>query len=173
MSLNKNLVIIVIVSGVLGWILCATFSKPDRVIDTTEVDKREKIISNLRGQLKILSEENVKTKTVTVVVEKPDGTKVTTKTKNLEKFINKYTASEKKEYMEEDIKTKEKTRKETIYSTNSVGVFTHHTIAGFGVEPVVFLKSSTSCFIVTCFIMGTYGIINKQVGVNVGVALQF
>lgn len=158
---------------VIGF-LFGRFQGPEKVeIVEKSVDQSE-LIRDLQSRIESLKKENLRENVRTVVVEKPDGTRVTTRTRETEKTTSETKLSDKKESSEESkLSSREKKTIETFSSKrNSFGVRGSYKLFT-EIDGEVYLRAGMACAFLDCYVQGSYFIRSKSPAVAVGIEYRF
>lgn len=177
MSVNillKNKYVIYLFLIVAGFIV-GYKSKPTRVIETDNSNEYEKVISDLKSKIEKISNENLKENVKTVTFEKPDGTKVTTKTRATEKNTNVIKVTQEKDNSKntKSLKTERKTETINSENLNAIGLKYQYSVTDFKLSPAAYVQAGMKCFIFRCYVEGQYLITDKNIMASVGIELRF
>ena len=169
----KKSVAIAVVCLVVGFFVGKS-QGPEKIETTETVDRQTKLISELQKRIESLTQENLKENVKTVVVEKPDGTKVTTRTRNTEKSTNTTKLSKEKESntIDEVVRTEKKVVTTFSSNHNAIGVRPSYKLFD-RFEAEAYVKAGMKCFIFECYVEGSYGFIAEEVRAIAGIEYRF
>lgn len=172
--LPKNKYVIYLALIAIGFIV-GYKSKPARVVETDNSNEYEKVINNLKSKIEKMSNENLKENVKTVTIEKPDGTKVTTKTRATEKNTNVTKITQEKDNSKNTKSLKIERKTETINSENlnAVGLKYQYSVTDFSLSPAAYVQASMKCFIFRCYVEGQYLITDRNIMASAGIELRF
>ena len=151
--MKRNSVIVAVVCLVIGFAI-GRFQGPEKVETTETVETQREMIQSLQARIQSLSQENLKENVKTVVVEKPDGTKITTNTRLTEKQTNRTQLSTSDSSLKENVESKSKKETVTTFSSNrnSFGVRGSYLLPRT-LDAEAYVKAGMKCFILNCYVV--------------------
>lgn len=173
MKYLKNKYVIVLIVFLAGFLIGRT-QGPERIEIKEKVVDQSELIEEMKSRIESLKKENLKENVRTVIVEKPDGTKITTKTRATEKSTSTAELSDNNKSTELKKKTTTETETKKIFSSNhnAVGIRPHYELfSTFDAE--VYVRAGTKCSFLECYIQGSYMLVEKTPAVSVGLEYRF
>lgn len=169
----KKLYIVAIVCLGIGFLIGLN-QGPSKIEVDEKIKVKSETISKLNSKIKKLTEQNLKESVRTVIVEKPDGTKVTTKERVTEKRINVSEFSNKSKEVKKEEKSESSKKTVTTYGSdrNALGIRPFYRF-GENIDYEAYLKAGMKCFIFNCYAEGSYEFINKTVRTSIGIEYRF
>lgn len=169
----KSKYIFVLLALLIGF-LVGKNQGPEKVQSTEEIRKKESIISELQSRIESLKKEQLKENVKTVVVEKPDGTKVTTRTRSTERTTETAKLAEKEKSLQSNTELESKKKIVETFSSNHNAIGLRPSYRLFSeFETEVYLKAGMKCFIFECYAEGSYLILSKSPRAVVGIEYRF
>jgi len=170
---KRSYIVIAVVALAIGFLIGRS-QGPEKVEHTEKIEKQRQVITDLEKRIKSLREENLKESVKTVIVEKPDGTKVTTRTRDTEKKTNVTKLSDEKEKSDVKESTKIETKTVTVFHSNHNAVGVRPSYKLFDrFEAEAYLKAGMKCFIFECYVEGSYAFVEKETRAIAGLEYRF
>lgn len=172
--MKKQIVIGIVLLG-LGFFI-GLKQGPEKVETTEEIEQHKNTITQLQLKIEKLSEESLKENVRTVIIEKPDGTKITTKVRNTETLRKNVTLSNKTKIANIIESTKTARTSKTTYRSNhnAFGVRPSFVFNSNQIKAEIYFEAGVDClFIFECYVEGAYEVIDKGLKVSAGFEYRF
>ena len=169
----KNKYIIFVFIFVLGFFL-GKHNMPEKIDLKEEVRKKDVLISGLQSRIESLKKESLKENVKTIIVERPDGTRVTTKTRVTERESThaKLAKKEKAVMRSAELISNKRITKTFSSNMNAIGIRPYYLLFR-EFEAEAYIKAGTKCFVFDCYAQGSFLVVGKEPALSVGIEYRF